>query len=43
MYSTMNGFLDNFSLENLPQAKFFFLTFLNQFLNISSEIMVLGS
>jgi hypothetical protein len=38
MYTTMDGYWDNIPLEKLPQAKFFFLTFLNQFITLNTKI-----
>lgn len=38
MYTTMDGYWDSVSMEKLPQAKFFFLTFLNQFTVLNTKI-----
>lgn len=38
MYTTMDGYWDDISLEKLPEAKLFFLTYLNQFTTIDSNV-----
>ena len=38
MYSTLEGYWDSITMEKLPQAKFFFLGFLNQFTVLNSTV-----
>jgi len=36
MYTTLDGFWDKIAIDNLPQIKYFFITFLNKFFDFNS-------